>query len=221
MAENSKLMSKFQALGMSEQKAKETIKNVNVTKNLQLALAEAKDASLDEGVGMLLYHMVTKLKPQVNDHLPLLVSYIVEKKLDSTMRIDTALEYLLKSVQQKGVSIDLKNFELECGVGVVVTPEEIDRCVEEQMKLNKEALLEQRYHFNAFKIMQEVRAKLRWADAKAVKAEIDVQMFDLLGPKTEEDLKPLVKGDKKKDKPAPAAKTGLYKLKLNNAFYVN
>jgi len=30
------LIAQFQALGMSEQKAKETLKNANVTKNLQL-----------------------------------------------------------------------------------------------------------------------------------------------------------------------------------------
>lgn len=38
--------------------------------------------------------------------------------------------------------------------------------------------------------MAEVRAKLPWADGKAVKSEVDVQIFDLLGPKNEADLAP-------------------------------
>ncbi|XP_065365523.1 probable glutamine--tRNA ligase [Calliphora vicina] len=200
------LVVKFQALGMSEQKAKETAKNANVSKNLQLALDHCKDAVLGEGVGMLLYHMATKIKPQSAEHLPLLVNYIVEKKLDSTMRVDAALEYLLKQVQKKGQAINLKELDKECGVGVVVTPEEIEKIVQQQVAKYKDALLEQRYHFNAFKIMQEVREQLKWADAKSVKAAIDVEIFDLLGPKTEEDMKPLAKGDKKKEKPKAAEK---------------
>lgn len=38
--------------------------------------------------------------------------------------------------------------------------------------------------------MAEVRTKLPWADGKAVKSEVDVQLFYLLGPKTEADLAP-------------------------------
>lgn len=200
------LILKFQALGMSEQKAKETVKNVNVSKNLQLALEHCKCSKLPEGVGMLVYHMATKIKPQSAEHLPLLVDYVVDKKLDSTMRVDAALEYLLKQVQKKGQVINLAELDSECGVGVVVTPEEIEKVVQEKVAKYKPALQEQRYNFNSFKIMQEVREQLKWADAKSVKSAIDVEIFDLLGPKTEEDMKPLSKGDKKKEKPKPVEK---------------
>jgi hypothetical protein len=43
-----------------------------------------------------------------------------------------------------------------------------------------------------------IRNQLKWADGKAIKSEIDMQLLDLLGPKTEEDLAP----PKKADKPA-------------------
>ncbi|EDW51188.1 probable glutamine--tRNA ligase [Drosophila sechellia] len=196
------LIAKFQVLGMSEQKAKETLKNANVTKNLQLALAAAGGATLSDGTGMLIYHIATKLKPQTADHLPLLVRYIVEHKLDNTQRIDAALEYLLKCGQSLNANIDVQALEKECGVGVVVTPEQIERTVQAKIKASyKEALLEQRYHFNSFKILQDVRGDLKWADAKSVKAVIDVEIFDLLGPKTEADLKPPTKAN---DKPKAA-----------------
>ena len=39
------------------------------------------------------------------------------------------------------------------------------------------------------KLVGDVRGKLQWADTKAVKNEIDMQILDLLGPKTEEDMK--------------------------------
>uniref|UniRef100_A0A1B0CII7 Glutaminyl-tRNA synthetase n=1 Tax=Lutzomyia longipalpis TaxID=7200 RepID=A0A1B0CII7_LUTLO len=56
---------------------------------------------------------------------------------------------------------------------------------------------EQRYRFNVGKIIQEVRIALPWADGKAVKSEIEVQIFDLLGPKIEADLAPPPKVEKK------------------------
>ncbi|XP_017007913.2 probable glutamine--tRNA ligase [Drosophila takahashii] len=201
------LIAQFQALGMSEQKAKETLKNANVTKNLQLALAAAGSAaSLSDGTGMLIYHMATKLKPQTAEQLPLLVRYIVERKLDNTQRVDAALEYVLKCGQSLKANIDVQALEKECGVGVVVTPEQIERTVQAKIKASyREQLLEQRYHFNSFKILQDVRGELKWADAKSVKAAIDVEIFDLLGPKTEEDLKPPSKASEKPKAAKPKA----------------
>lgn len=205
MSAENDLIARFQTLGMSEQKAKETLKNANVTKNLQLALAEIKNnPNLSDGSGMLLYHLASKIKPQIMHEMPLMVRYIVEHKLDSTLRVDAALEYLLKNAAQKQ-AVNTAEFEKECGVGVVVTPEEIEKVVQQHILLNKQTLLEQRYHFNSFKIMQDVRTQLKWADAKQIKSAIDVEIFDLLGPKTEEDLKPLAKGDKKKEKPKAAS----------------
>lgn len=191
----------------SEQKAKETIKNANVTKNLTAALKECNGVKLGDGVGMLLYHMASKIKQQVIQHLPLLVQYIVSKKLDTTLRVDFALEYLLKNgVQSEPVNTD--ELEKYCGVGVVVTPEEIDRAVEASINRNKAAILEQRYRFNVFKIMQEVREQLPWADGKQVKNEVDVQIFDLLGEKTEADLAPPPKKQKEKKESDVMAKPG-------------
>jgi len=41
--------------------------------------------------------------------------------------------------------------------------------------------------------MQQVRNALKWVDGKAVKNEFDVQVLDLLGPKTETDMTPVPK----------------------------
>lgn len=46
--------------------------------------------------------------------------------------------------------------------------------------------------------MQDVRKQLKWADGKALKSEVDMQVLDLLGPKTEADKKPLPKPIKEK-----------------------
>lgn len=158
---------------------------------------------LPEGSGMLLYHLATKLKPQIHHHMPLIVKYIVTKKLDNTVRVDKAIEFALTHIND----INLNEFEKFCGVGVVVTPEEIEKVVEKIISENKSELLEKRYKFNTGLLMQKVRAALPWADGKAVKNEVDVQVLDLLGPKTEADLLPAPKLIRKAEKGKNTFKT--------------
>jgi glutaminyl-tRNA synthetase len=200
MANISETVKQFIALGLSDQKARETLKNVNVTKNLTSAISHLKNLeNLDTGVGMVIYHTATKIKPQILSHLPLLVKLIVENKLDTPMRVDAALDYLLTNNATQGSPVNQLELEQTCGVGVIITPEKIDKAVEKQIKLNETEILEKRYRFNVGKILQDVRAdpEMKWADGKKVKMELDVQLFDLLGPKTESDLAPVSKTDKK------------------------
>ncbi|KAJ2950521.1 hypothetical protein O0L34_g8765 [Tuta absoluta] len=186
---------RFKLLGLSEQKAKETLKNGNVTKFLLAALNEVDIQTLPAGAGMLIYHCATKIKPQIASKLGFVCDNISKGKLDSTLRVDTALDYLLSNVNEAIVNV--AEFEKACGVGVVVTPEQVEQAVEKHMAKYKEELLEKRYRFNAGIVMQAVRADLPWADGKAIKSEVDIQILDLLGPKTEADLAPPPKTEKK------------------------
>ncbi|RVE45973.1 hypothetical protein evm_009376 [Chilo suppressalis] len=186
---------RFKILGLSEQKAKETLKNSNVTKLLLAAINEVEISKLPAGAGMLVYHLATKIKPQISNKLPFVCNYIACGKLDSTLRVDAALEYLLSNVNE--TSINIEALDKACGVGLVVTPEQVEQAVELHMAKFKNELLEKRYRFNSGIIMQAVRTELPWADGKAVKNEVDVQILDLLGPKTEADLAPLPKPEKK------------------------
>lgn len=189
-------IAKLQTLGLSEQKAKETLKNAALSKTIMKALSFVPaDHVYAEGEGLLVYQACTKIKQQSIEHLEFLVRNILQRKLDTGIRVEAALEFLLHNGTNKTVNV--AEFEEACGVGVVVTPEEIDRAVEAVITLNKETIISQRYRFNTGKLLAELRGKLLWADGKAIKNEVDVQMFDLLGPKTEADLAPPPKAEKK------------------------
>lgn len=178
----------FVSIGLSEQKAKETLKNKQVSSNLKLAIDEAsKYGEITPEIGTLLYHLASKIKNQIVDRIPFVAKYIAEKKLDVVQRVDVGLNYLLSHVKD---AIDESDFEKECGVGVVVSPEEIENEVEKQIKQHRDEILEKRYHFNVGPAMQQVRSNLKWADGKAIKNEFDVQMLVLLGPKQDSDLAP-------------------------------
>lgn len=94
-------------------------------------------------------------------------------------------------------------FEKASGVGVTVSPEEIENAVSILISKYKSELVENRYRFNVGTLLAEARAALKFADGKSVKSEVDVQVLHLLGPKTDEDLQQRIV---KKSKPAAAAK---------------
>lgn len=87
------------------------------------------------------------------------MKYVVTKKLDNTLRVDKAIEFALSHIS----SIDTNALEKFCGVGVVVTPEQVEKCVEKHVKAFKNELVEKRYRFNTGPLMQKVREDLPWA----------------------------------------------------------
>ncbi|XP_072757333.1 probable glutamine--tRNA ligase [Anoplolepis gracilipes] len=213
--ENENDIKLFQTIGLSEQKAKETLKNANVTKNLKLAIDEAaKHGPISQDIGVLLYHLASKIKNQVVDKIPFVTNYILEKKLDTVQRIDAALSYLLANVNN---ALNIAEFEESCGVGVIISPEQIEEEVEKIIKAHKNEIIEKRYHFNSGPLMQQVRNILKWADGKAVKNEFDIQLLYLLGPKTDTDLTPVSKTKQPKDKQAKAKKPQIVKEEQKEA----
>lgn len=121
---------------------------------------------------MLIYHLATKIKSQIIEQLPFLVKYIVSNKLNTTVRVDKALEYVLTHINK----INIDEFEKFCGVGVVVTPEQIEKCVEKYLSEVRDDLIQMRYRFNVGLLMQSIRGEIPWADGKAVKNEVDLQV---------------------------------------------
>uniref|UniRef100_A0A673NAN6 Glutamine--tRNA ligase n=1 Tax=Sinocyclocheilus rhinocerous TaxID=307959 RepID=A0A673NAN6_9TELE len=177
----------FMSIGLSEQKAKETLKNEALSSTLKKAIEQAQgllgSACIDKTAGTLLYNMVTRLKDL--NRLSFLTEYIITRKITSELQLSAALDFLKSDPQE---NLDRLEFEATCGVGVVVTPEQIEDAVELIIRKHKDQLLAERYHFNMGILMGEARTALKWADGKIVKNEVDMQVLHFLGPKTEADL---------------------------------
>uniref|UniRef100_A0A671R2Z8 Glutaminyl-tRNA synthetase n=1 Tax=Sinocyclocheilus anshuiensis TaxID=1608454 RepID=A0A671R2Z8_9TELE len=177
----------FMSTGLSEQKAKETLKNEALSSTLKKAIEQARgllgSAGIEKTAGTLLYNMVTRLKD--SNRLSFLTEYIITRKITSELQLSVALDFLKSHPQE---NLDQLEFEAACGVGVVVTPELIEDAVELIIRKHKDQLLAERYRFNMGILMGEARTALKWADGKIVKNEVDMQVLHLLGPKTEADL---------------------------------
>uniref|UniRef100_A0A671KYT9 Glutamine--tRNA ligase n=1 Tax=Sinocyclocheilus anshuiensis TaxID=1608454 RepID=A0A671KYT9_9TELE len=177
----------FMSVGLSEQKAKETLKNEALSSTFKKAIEQAQgllgSASIDKTAGTLLYNMVTRLKDY--NRLSFLTKYIVTRKITSELQLSAALDFIKSHPQE---NMDRLEFEAACGVGVMVTPEQIEDVVELIIRKHKDQLLAERYRFNMGILMGEARTALKWADGKMVKNEVDMQVLHFLGPKTEADL---------------------------------
>ncbi|CAF0782400.1 unnamed protein product [Adineta steineri] len=174
----------FQSIGLNEQKARETLKNQEVTRLLETTINEAKNLlpkenQISKSIGNLLYALSTRSKQQIHTFHRYLIKYICDEKIKNELQLLAAIDYLLAHPTEP---VDQKALEESAGIGINVTPEEIERIIEEVIAQNKTKLMEQRYEFPTGTLLGEVRKRLKWADGKAVKAEMDVQLLDLLGP---------------------------------------
>uniref|UniRef100_H3A9R5 Glutamine--tRNA ligase n=1 Tax=Latimeria chalumnae TaxID=7897 RepID=H3A9R5_LATCH len=188
------ILALFSAVGLSEQKAKETLKNESLSAALREAVKQAQGvlgSNIDKSLGTLLYNVAARLKDQ--KRLGFLVGYIVGKKICTDLQLNAALDYVKSHPVDP---IDTVDFERECGVGVVVTPEQIEEAVEHTISKYKEQLLKERYRFNMGLLMGEEQSEVRWEqDDGDVK---DLMVLHLLGPKTEADLEKKPKAAKQK-----------------------
>uniref|UniRef100_A0A8C4GQ72 Glutamine--tRNA ligase n=1 Tax=Dicentrarchus labrax TaxID=13489 RepID=A0A8C4GQ72_DICLA len=181
------MLALFTSIGLSEQKAKETLKNEALSSALKDAVTQAQRvrgaSGVDKTMGTLLYNMASRLKD--TKRLTFLSDNIAQCKICTELQLAAALDFVKSHPQEP---INQKAFEEACGVGVVITPEQIEDAVSTVIKKHKEQLLNERYRFNMGLLMGEARTALKWADGKVIKNEVDMQVLHLLGPKTEADL---------------------------------
>lgn len=187
---------------LSDQKIKDTIRNEQLTNVLVeiIKYAKTKDNTnepFDKAVIVLIYALGSKLKSQIKNRQNFLVENIVNNNLLTELQLTAALDYLLSNQNDP---LDTKSFNAHCGVGVVITPEDIKSTVGKVLNKYKAEILEKRYKFGVGSLLAELRTDLKWADGKSLKTEFDNQLLALLGPKTESDKNPAKEPkEKKKD----------------------
>lgn len=197
----------FQRIGLTEQKAKETIKNKSLADKLENVIVKAtsdqkigktdKQTKIDKQIGVLLYSL-SSAPLNSGEKIDYILKYVVNRKIGTVQQLNAAVEFMKKHAEV--CSINEKDFELECGVNVVYTPDQIEESVEKVLKKYLEEIKEKRYRYNTGALLGEVSKTLKWVDMKKVKSEIDMQMLDILGPKTAEDKSPTKKSGKKEKK---------------------
>ncbi|EGC32483.1 glutamine-tRNA ligase [Dictyostelium purpureum] len=208
MSEKEELIKLFSEIGLDNSKAKETTNNNTLSKNLKDIIVEAGvEKGCEKSIGLLLYTLATKYPANALKHRPTLCKYIVNKTV-TAINLTACLEFLRRTANEE---LDVAEFESQCGVGVVITREQVKEAVKNYIDTNKEQLLEKRYQFNIGGVLNEIKNQLKWANSKDIKDEVDEAILALLGPKTDAD-----KVVPAKAKPAAAKETANTK-DTNNA----
>ncbi|KAJ3259100.1 hypothetical protein HK103_002987 [Boothiomyces macroporosus] len=187
----------FIGIGLTEQKAKETAANKKLAPNLETVIGHANaTGGVEKAKGALLYTLASTCTKNTLAHLPYIAKAIADDRLTTGDQVSAAIKFCDKA--QKFTD---KEFNEACGVGVVVTREEINKAVKELFVKKKADLDAKRYQMLGV-LLGALRNELRWANPMFVKEELDAQLLAYLGPKDErDDLKAL----KKKEKAAKAA----------------
>ncbi|EAL62672.1 glutamine-tRNA ligase [Dictyostelium discoideum AX4] len=185
------LVTLFSQIGLDSSKAKETTNNATLSSNLQEIIKEAgAESGCEKSVGLLLYTLATKYPANAMKHRATLVDYIANKKSVNSINLQACLDYLRRTANEE---LNVAEFEQSCGVGVVITREQVAQAVSDYINKNKSDLLEKRYQFNIGGILMEIKNSLKWANAKDIKEEVDAAILSLLGPKTDADKAPPAK----------------------------
>ncbi|KAJ2337971.1 Glutaminyl-tRNA synthetase, partial [Coemansia sp. RSA 2671] len=178
------LIAKFEALGLSADKAKEAAGNKKLAPTLDSLIASTGQAEFTKPTGMLIYSLATTAAKDKTPHADYIARAIVAGRIASTEQLSAATKFCAKN----DPSAEEAAFNEACGVGIVVSDEAIAASVKGAIDSFKENLVKERYRALG-KVLGAVKKlpELRWADSGKVKAEFDAQTLALLGPKDERD----------------------------------
>jgi len=184
------LVNLFSNLGLDSAKAKEAAANANLSVQLKDVISEAGvESGCDKAVGIILYTIATKYPQNAIRHRPTLCKYIVKKEV-SNINLQACLDYLRRTANEE---LDEADFVSSCGVGVVITREQVKSAVADYIVKNKDEIVEKRYQFPIGSALTDVKNTLKWANTKDIKEEVDEAILALLGPKTDADKAPAPK----------------------------
>ncbi|EKE41332.1 hypothetical protein ENUP19_0082G0113 [Entamoeba nuttalli] len=183
----------FELIGIAKQKAEETLKNAELTKTLLDIIKEAGcEKGCEKAIGQLLYQLATKLNKGKESIRPQVIAWIVSKKV-TNINMDALMTYINKHQE-----LDIPTIEKECGVGVVVTREQIIEGVKQLLSGKMEELKKNRYTMEG-QLIREAKDSIKWADGKVLNEELMKQLKEILGEKTKDDIKK--KAQKKSGEP--------------------
>jgi len=194
---NPEVRKQFENINLEAKVIDNTLANAKVTEALLATIKEAGVTQADKKIGNLLYTVATKVTASLEPKRAFLAKYVAEGKIASSQQMDLAIAYLKKNVSLP--EINAEDFEKSCGVGIVVTDQDIKNVVDELINKDKDAILAQRYTINFGDYLRRIREKLPFGDGGVITKTFNSSIEALLGPKTEED-------SKMKAKPAAPAK---------------
>lgn len=183
-------------IGLSAQKADETIQNPGLTQRLLEVIQSARSNpsfSPSPDLGKLMYSLASQAK-STKEQREFLTSYIVSGKLPSVLQLEAASEFL-----RTHSIYTTEQFEEFSGIGVVVTEAQIKEAVESVFREQAENIKAAGWTDKTLLggLLKKVKALHKWGDARLIKQLVEAKLLEVLGPQpSEEELKKSLKTKK-------------------------
>eukprot|EP01080_Neovahlkampfia_damariscottae_P004272 gene4272-7608_t len=184
----------FERVGIDATNSKNILKNEKKTKDV-LEVIQLGNSTVNSSAGPLYITLASKAKTK--EQKEFIAPYIGDGRISTANQLEAALNYFKSLLENE--KPNKEKFEVECGVGITVTIEQVEKAVAEVLKDNAQKLEEKGWSINLGDIVNPVKkvGDLKWAEGKVIKTEIDKQMVALLGDRSKA-KKPVVA---KKEKP--------------------
>ncbi|CAG8775354.1 1208_t:CDS:2, partial [Racocetra fulgida] len=179
--DDDELIALFQAIGLKEQRARDTAKNKKLALALQNTISEAGFTrnGCDKSIGDLLYTLASTVSKDASAHLGYLARAISDNRLTSSDQVAAAIKF----AETANEEINDEEFNQACGV------DQITAAIASHLEANKDALISERYKLLGPLLAQARQIpELRWANGVAVKNELEKQVIAIIGPKDERDV---------------------------------
>eukprot|EP01083_Nonionella_stella_P030951 84821_1 len=160
-------LERFLSIGVDQKNAKTLVKNEKVATKLVSIIDEAGvGEGCDKAIGNLLCNVATNMVDSTlsESHRPTLCRYIGERKISSVPQLEAALKYFAEKSK-----FEAAEFESSCGVGVVVTEEEMRSASQKLLESHKSKLVAGGwpvYLTMQGNILSALRDALPWADGR-------------------------------------------------------
>ena len=134
----------------SKEKCEETLRNKSLTAALLKVALECdtqlklKLKPLPPTAPPLLYTLASKLKAASQErHIPFIISYILSERIKTDTKLNAAILYVKNTIE-----LNEGEFDVSCGIGVEVSPEQVEAVVLELIEANRDVILERRHKYN-------------------------------------------------------------------------
>lgn len=174
--EVARIIDLFSKISYTGPKAAETSRNAKHVSAIEAAISKngLAEKDLDAKRGQLVVNAVTQCGNLSDDKKDFLVAKVVKGDLDNDDRVKTAIKSLAALGDKP---VEEKAFDEACGVGVVVTPEQVQSIAETYVEANKDRL-QAKGKPNIGTILGALRGlpELRWANSLDIKNAAEAQL---------------------------------------------
>ena len=188
----------FEAFGLNAGKVKTMLKNETKSNRLAELLIMTGKETGPKHIGVLLEMISTTLPPKLKGTERYLVEKIVADDITKKDQLTAAFKFLAK-LEDK-TNINTEDFDKACGVGVVISPEEIQSAIDSLVEENKTEIEEKKWNFNFTAFIHKINDTMLWADRGIVVSKIRQAELEILGPKPKDWSKQQKTGKAKRDK---------------------